>query len=89
MNELNDFLGVGTLGAILSGIVTHYLTKRQYNRQVDKISAEVEIQELQLMKELLMMAKKEVEDQRSHRNKCEEDVKRLEIELKKLKEIVK
>lgn len=81
MQSIESIFGAGTLGAIVSSIVTHYLTKRKYNAEVDKEITET-------VKSLLNLAQDEVKRQKEHRNACEEKVEELQRQLAELRMLI-
>ncbi len=79
--DLDKILGAGTLGALVTGVLTHYLTKRKFNAEVDREITET-------VKSLLNMAQEEASRQKAHRDACEHKVEELQRELAELRMLI-
>lgn len=89
VEELNAFLGGGTIGGVILAATTFLFTKKKYTGEVAKQDAEIEREKNSLVRELIDLANAEVERQKKHRETCEEKVEALTKELELVKKQIR
>ena len=75
--NIQVLLGSGFVGTAITAWLTYMWTKRQMNANTDKVITET-------IRDLVIMAREEAEQQKIHRNKCEEEVAELKKKVKEL-----
>ena len=67
--------GSGFIGTAITAYLSHLWTKRQINANTDKVVVET-------IKDLIDLAREEAIQQKTHRAKCEEELKELKEKVK-------
>jgi|GEM_PF-2488268 len=71
-------IGAGTVGTVIVSIITHYITKKRYEADVNSVLSST-------MREVINITKEEMEFQKSHRMDCESKLELLQGEIAELK----